>query len=144
MDERRASRRCYAREKGITAMTDWHADELSAIEGAEEVRIAGRRQDGTLRAATTIWVVRDGDAVYVRSVRGASGGWYRGARARHEGHIRAGGIDRDVKFVDVRDPGVNARVDDAYRGKYRRYGPQYVDPMMAPAARAATLRVEPR
>jgi hypothetical protein len=144
MDERRASRRCYAREKGTTAMTDWNADELSAIEGAEEVRIAGRRQDGRLRAPTTIWVVRDGDAVYVRSVRGTSGGWYRGARARHEGHIRSGGIDRDVKFVDVRDPGVNARVDDAYRGKYQRYGPQYVDPMMAPAARAATLRVEPR
>ncbi|MDQ7908826.1 DUF2255 family protein [Phytohabitans sp. ZYX-F-186] len=125
-------------------MNGWNTDELSAIEEADELRVAPRRRDGTLRAPTTIWVVRDGDDLYVRSFRGAGSHWYRGTRARHEGHIQAGGVDRDVTFVDEADPGVNARLDDAYRGKYHRYGPQYVDPMVTPTARGATLRLVPR
>jgi hypothetical protein len=125
-------------------MPSWKTDELSAIERAEELHVAARRRDGKLRAPTTIWVVRDGDDLYVRAVRGTDSHWYRGTRARHEGHIEAGGVDRDVTFVDETDPGVNARIDDAYRGKYHRYGPQYVDPMVAAPARGATLRLEPR
>ncbi|MFD0744098.1 DUF2255 family protein [Phytohabitans flavus] len=125
-------------------MTDWDTDELSAIEEADELHIAPRRKNGTLRAPTTIWVVRDGDDLYVRSMLGAGSHWFNGTRARHEGHIEAGGVDRDVSFVDETDPGVNARIGDAYRGKYHRFGPQYVDPMVAPAARGATIRLEPR
>ncbi|GAA4449489.1 DUF2255 family protein [Phytohabitans houttuyneae] len=125
-------------------MSDWKADELTAIEGADELRIAPLRRNGTLREPTTIWVVRDGDDLYVRSFKGAGSHWYRGTRARHQGHIEAGGVGRDVRFVDETDPGVNARIDDAYRGKYQHYGAQYVDPMLAPPARAATLRLEPR
>jgi hypothetical protein len=30
----------------------------------------------------TIWVVREGDGLYVRSWRGLSGAWYRGAHER--------------------------------------------------------------
>jgi hypothetical protein len=92
----------------------------------------------------TIWVVRDGDDVYVRSYRGRESSWFRGAQARHEGHIRAGGVDRDVTFVAETDPAAGDRIDAAYRAKYRRYSASYVDPMVAPAARAATLKLVPR
>jgi hypothetical protein len=92
----------------------------------------------------TIWVVRSGDDLYVRSYRGRDGSWYRGTHARHRGHIRSGGIEKDVTFVDEADPDTNDRVDAAYRSKYERFDSQYVDPMLAPAARATTLRLVPR
>jgi hypothetical protein len=86
----------------------------------------------------------DGDDLYVRSYKGAEGGWFRGTQVRHEGRIRAGGVDQDVTFADVTDPAVNDQVDAAYRAKYSSYGASYIDPMLAPAARSTTLRLVPR
>jgi len=51
----------------------WTPDELDRIGAAEEVEIAPRRADGTLRSAVPIWVVRVGDELYVRSWRGLGG-----------------------------------------------------------------------
>ena len=42
-------------------MTAWKSDELNRIGGAEEVRIASVRRDGTLRKPVIVWLVRDGD-----------------------------------------------------------------------------------
>jgi hypothetical protein len=44
----------------------------------------------------------------------------------------------------VADPDLNDQIDAAYRTKYRRYSAQYVDPMVAPEARAATIKLAPR
>ena len=125
-------------------MTAWTSDELTTIGAADELELASLRGDGTLRKEVTIWVVRHGDDLYVRSVNGRSAAWFRGAQARHEGHIRAGGVERDVTFVEEADPGINDELDAAYRTKYRRYDTRYVDPMVAPAARAATIKLVPR
>ena len=125
-------------------MTGWTSDELTKIAAADELQIAPLRRDGRPRNPVTIWVVRDGDDVYVRSYRGRESSWFRGAQARHEGHIRAGGVDKDVTFVEAADPAAGDRIDAAYRAKYRSYSASYVDPMVAPAARAATLRLVPR
>ena len=125
-------------------MTAWNSDEIRRLERSDELQIAPRRQDGSLREPVTIWVVRHGDDAYVRSYRGKGSAWYRNAKARREGHIRASGVERDVMFVPVRDPDTNAAVDAAYRGKYRGYGPSYVDPMLAEQARSTTLRLVPR
>src|SRR5512133_3053415 len=54
-------------------MSGWTDTELSRIGPADELEIASYRQDGTLRPYTTIWVVRVGDELYVRSWRGRSG-----------------------------------------------------------------------
>lgn len=124
-------------------MTAWNVDELSKIETADELQIAPRRSDGTLRNPVTIWVVRQGDNLYVRSYRGAGSSWYRGTQLRHEGHIRAGGVDRDVTFAEETDPGTNEQIDTAYLDKYRRYGAPYVDPILAPSARETTIRLIP-
>ena len=85
----------------------------------------------------TIWVVRVGDDLYVRAYKGRSGPWFRGVLTCHAGHIQSGGIDKDVSFVEVSDPAINDQVDAAYRSKYGHYDAQYVDPMLAPDARAA-------
>jgi hypothetical protein len=124
-------------------MNAWTSDELSRIGNAEELRIASLRRDGTLRKPVIIWVVRLGDDLYVRSVNGRTSAWFRGTQVRHEGHIQAGGVDKDVTFVEETDPEINNQLDSAYLSKYRRY-PQYVAPMVVPEARAATIKLMPR
>jgi hypothetical protein len=76
-------------------------------------------------------------------VNGRNSGWFRGTQVRHEGRIRAGGVERDVTFVDA-DPDVGDRIDDAYRTKYRRYAASIVDHTVTPEARSATLKLVPR
>jgi hypothetical protein len=125
-------------------MTAWTSDELGTIGDAAELEIAPLRPDGTLSKPVTIWVVRHGEDLYVRSYRGADGSWFRHALARREGHIRAGGIGKDVTFEDETDPAVNDQIDAAYRDKYRRIGASYVGSMVSPVARATTLRLVPR
>ena len=124
-------------------MSQWTEDELERIGAAEELQLASVQRDGALRQPVTIWVVRVGDALYVRSYRGRDSAWYRGVQVRHEGRIEAGGVEKDVVFVEERDPAINAQVDAAYRAKYRRY-PQYVAPLLTDDARVTTLRLAPR
>lgn len=124
-------------------MTAWTSDELTKIGAAEELQLASRRPDGTLRNPVTMWVVRHGDRLYVRSVNGPTGAWFRGTQARHEGHIRAGGVDRDVTFVDA-DHDVNDQIDAAYRSKYRRYPASIIGAVVSPQARSATIELVPR
>ena len=123
-------------------MTAWTSDELRKIGAAEELRIASVRRDDTLRNPVTIWVVRHGDDLFVRSVNGRSAPWFRGAQVRHEAHIHAGGVDKDVLLVETDD--LNDAIDTAYRMKYRRYAANIVNSDLTPRARAATLKLVPR
>ena len=89
----------------------WTNDELAKIGKAEELDIESRRLDGTLRNPVTIWVVRHGDDLYVRAVKGRTGPWFRGTQERHEGRILAGGVEREVAFVQILDPELNRRIE---------------------------------
>ncbi len=124
-------------------MTAWTSDELTKIGTAEELAIASQRRDGSLRKPVTIWVVRVGDDLYVRAVKGRTGPWFRGTLTRHQGRIWAGGVEQDVAFVEEPDSDRHDQIDAAYWDKYRRY-PQYVPPVVTPEARAATIRLVPR
>jgi hypothetical protein len=124
-------------------MTTWTSDELNRIGTAEELEIASLRRDGTLSGPVTIWVVRQGDDLYVRSVNGRTAAWFRGTQVRHEGHIAAGGVDKDVTFVDA-DPDINDQIDTAYRTKYRRYAASIISQIVSPEARSATIKLVPR
>jgi hypothetical protein len=124
-------------------MTGWTPDELDRIGRAEELELAPRRRDGSLRDPVTIWVVRDGDDLYVRSIHGRSGVWFRRAQVRNQGHISAGGVDKDVAFVVAPDPAINDRIDTDYRDKYRRYGDDTIGGVVNPGSRAVTLRLVP-
>jgi len=123
-------------------MSTWTSDELSKIDAAEELDLASVRRDGTLRNPVTMWVVRHGDDLYGRSVNGRESSWFRGAQTRHEAHIQAGGVDKDVFLVETDD--VNDELDAAYRVKYSRYSGSIVDSIVSPQARAATLKLVPR
>jgi hypothetical protein len=123
-------------------MTPWTNQELEKIGNAEELRIATLRRDSTLRKPVIIWVVRLGDELYVRCVNGRKGAWFRGVLTRHEGRIWAASVEKDVTFVEESDPGINAKIEEAYLTKYQRY-PQWVAPMVTPEVRAATIKLVP-
>jgi len=125
-------------------MATWTNDELHKITAAEELELASLRRDGTLSNAVTIWVVRVGDDLYVRSWKGNDGAWFRATQERHEGHIKAGGVGKDVTFVAQADADINHQIAAAYRTKYRRHGGRYVDPMVASTARVTTIKLVPR
>jgi hypothetical protein len=124
-------------------MTAWTSEELEKIADSDELQLASARDDGTLRKPVTIWVVRLSDDLYVRSVKGRTSHWFRSTEDRHEGHVRAGGVDKDVRFVEVGDE-VSDEIEAAYRTKYEHYGASFVDPLFTPEARAATLELVPR
>src|SRR6266446_3340498 len=124
-------------------MTQWTGDHLDKLGKAEEVQIASMRRDGTLRKPVTVWAVRHGDGLYVRSVKGRSGAWFRGTLERHEGRIRAGGAQQDVTFVDA-DSDIETEVDAAYKTKYRRYAGSILNSVLTPEARSSTLKLVPR
>ncbi len=125
-------------------MTTWTHDELNRIATAEELEIASLRRDGTLRTPRTIWVVRLGDDLYVRSVYGRNSAWFRGTQTRHEGRIWAGGVEKDVTFVEETDPDLNDPIDAAYRTKYRRYAASIISSIVSPEARSATIKLAPK
>lgn len=124
-------------------MSEWTAEQLDKIGAADELEIAALRPDGSLRPYTTIWVVRVGNDLYVRSYRGRGGAWFRSVLRRPEGRIRAAAVERDVTFTEVGEEGREA-IDQVYREKYTsRYASTYVDPMLTADAAAATLRLVP-
>ena len=124
-------------------MTERHHDQSETrdqLAFADEIGIAPIRPDGTLSSFTTIWMVRVGDALYVRSYRGPHGYWYSNAHRTRHGRVRADGIEVDVTFDDATDVSP-AAVDEAYRAKYGNSS--YVDAMLAAGAAATTLKVTP-
>ena len=123
-------------------MSGWAQIELDAIDAAQELALASARGDGTLRRPVTMWVVRIGEDVYVRSVNGRGSAWFRGAQSQHEAQIRAGGIEKDVSLVETDDTG--EQIDAAYQTKYGPRYPTIVPSIVAPDARAATLKLTPR
>jgi hypothetical protein len=124
-------------------MTTWTSDELDKIGGADELEIASLQCDGTLRKPVTIWVVRHGNGLYVRSGYGRDAAWFRGTQVRHEGHITAGGVEKNVVFQDA-DHTLDDEIDAVYRSKYRRYGAQYINLVVSPEARSTTIKLAPR
>jgi hypothetical protein len=124
----------------MSAVATWTPEELDRIGQAEELHLATGRRDGGLSQYVTMWVVRAGDDLYVRSAYGQGNPWYRRATAAGEGRVRAGGVERDVTFAPA-DPAVQADIDAAYHAKYHRYGPQIVGSVTGPQAHTVTIRL---
>src|SRR3989442_11180087 len=101
-------------------MTAWKSDELRKIGAAEELEIALVRRDGALQNPVTIWVIRRGDDLYVRSVNGRTSSWFRTAKDRHEAHIEAGGVDQEDVLVETEED--RDELSAADRRKNHGYG----------------------
>lgn len=123
-------------------MGAWSEAELSGIATAQELDLASVRPDGTLRRPVTMWVVRVGDDVYVRSVNCRGSSWFRGAESRHEAEIRSAGVEKAVSLVETDE--LNDEIDAAYSAKYGDRYPSIIPSIVAADARAATLKLVPR
>ena len=126
-------------------MTDttrpWSAGELELIDRAPELQLASRRPDGSIRPFVTVWMVRVGTDVYVRSGAGYGGvsKWLPRARDAGGGMVRVEDQEWPAIFthVDPTDP-VHLDIDGAY---VHKYGGSFG--MTAPATHQHTLRLTP-
>jgi hypothetical protein len=119
-------------------VSGWTGEELQRFGGATELRLASRRQDGSLRPFTIMWVVLAGNDLFVRSAGGPDRPWYRHALTSGTGRIQAGGAEADVEFASAATD-TNVAIDTAYHAKYDSYGPAIVGHVTGPAAHAVTV-----
>jgi hypothetical protein len=108
---------------------------------AEEITIGFQRPDGST-GSTPVWIVRAGDDVFVRSMYGQRGGWYRRLRANPDGMVTDEAHTHQVRAEPVADEATRQEVTRAYESKYGRS--PYVEPLLSEEAIGATLRLEPR
>jgi hypothetical protein len=123
-------------------MPAWTNDDLDRIGTSEELALASRRADGSLTGFVTMWVVRLGGDLFVRSAGGPHRPWYRSARAAGAGSIRVGGVEREVTFADAAT-GAHDAIDAAYHAKYDRYGQKIVGSVVGTDAHRVTIRLVP-
>jgi hypothetical protein len=116
---------------------------LRLLDESKEVRIETRREQNAPVHRTIIWVVTvDGD-VFVRSVRGEKGRWYREVSANPSAALHAGDNRIPVSAVPVTDDPTIEAVSEAYRSKYGRTSPGSTRAMLQPETLPTTLKLDP-
>jgi hypothetical protein len=113
-----------------------------AIDSAREVEIETRRGEDAPVHRTTIWAVVDGGDVYVRSLRGTKGRWYRELMADPTAVVRVEDDAFPVQAVQAADPESIERTNDALRRKYS--DSRSLDSMLADDILETTVKLEPR
>lgn len=126
-----------------TVPKHFEADTRNRLAQTPEIQIETRRPGADATAhRTTIWVVVEGEDVYIRSWHGTGGRWYQEIKANPVAAIYIDGQRIPVRAVPVTDDATIARVSEAYRQKYCN------DPFMPSMVRdeilPTTLRLEPR
>ncbi len=123
-------------------MVEWNATQLERIASTRDIEVSSLREDGALTKPVTIWCVRVGGELYVRSVHDSAGSWFEAAEQRHEGRIEADDVAVDVAFEDMPNH-LDEEIDEAYKVKYG-YPSDPVDSITAEPAKETTIRVVPR
>jgi hypothetical protein len=126
---------------GYALAMPFRPQDLHDLEVAREVRIETHPDDGRVRS-TVVWIVVDRGEVFVRSVRGARGRWYREALANPYVTIDDQGRRLEARAVPVSDPDSVRRINEALTRKYK--GDGGFDEMFGPEAVEANMRLEPR
>ncbi len=113
---------------------------LDRFEREPEVEIETTGGGGAPHTAV-IWIVVDGEDVFVRSYLGTRGRWYQNVTAREEAFIHAGGRPIAVRALPATDPHSIARCSRGFERKYA--GDPSTPAMLAGAVLGTTLRLEP-
>jgi hypothetical protein len=116
---------------------------LASLAIEQEVRLETTSLSGTQTRLTTIWVATDQDEVFVRSVRGAAGRWFREVRRRPAAILHVEGVRIPVRAELVTDAATVARVSDAISEKYGQRSPGSTRAMLQPDTLPTTLRLDP-
>jgi hypothetical protein len=114
--------------------------DLHDLDVAREIRIETKGDHGHTNA-TVIWVVVDQNEVFVRSVKGEQGRWYREALANSAVTLDDDGRRLEAKAVPVRDADSIRRINAALQRKYEK--DDGYDEMLVPDVLTANFRLEP-
>jgi hypothetical protein len=119
------------------------AETLRLLDETKEVRIETRRDGDSPEHRTIIWVVVVEGEVFVRSVRGPRGRWYREISSNLEGALHLQDDRIAVQAALATDgPTVDA-VSAAFRSKYQRSSPVSTEAMVRPETLPTTLKLSP-
>ena len=113
-----------------------------AIDSAREVEIETLRGEGAPVHPTMIWAVVDDGDVFVRSLRGASGRWYRELMSDPAAVLHAQDEEFPVQAVPAYNPESVERTSEALRRKYS--DSRSLDTMLQDDILDTTVRLEPR
>jgi hypothetical protein len=120
------------------AMAKFDADTLRDLRDLREVAI---RTEKHPEGAVVIWVVVADDEVFVRSVRGSRGRWYRDLAAGGSATLEFAGRRLAVRAIPASDPDPVARASREY---LRKYQPSpYAQSMVRDEVLPTTMRLEP-
>lgn len=126
-------------------MTESRFDQetLDLLDRADEVRIETRRDASSPEHSAVIWAVVVDDGVFVRSVRGEKGRWYREASANPEAALRVEDERVPVRAVHETDAATVGKVSEAYREKYGNAYPGPTAGIVREEVIQTTLRLLP-
>ena len=113
---------------------------IQRMDVAKEVDIETRSEKGTVHRVT-IWIVVVDGEVYVRSVRGKAGRWYRELLARRSAVLHIGTRGVEVRFSPVTTTEAIDAVSAGFWRKYQKNSSLFS--MLRLATLHTTLRLEP-
>jgi hypothetical protein len=117
-------------------------DDLATMDTAKTVRIETSAGPDSPVHRTIVWVVVDGEDVFVRSWRGVTARWYREALANPDIAIHLGKRRLAAAAVPARDPHSVERTSKALKQKYE--GDPSVRSMVRDEILITTLRLDAR
>jgi hypothetical protein len=112
---------------------------VALLDRTDEVDIETRSPKGTTHSVP-IWIVVDGDDVFIRAYRGPTSRWYRELLAR-PGALIVKEQRIPVRAVAAADDDSVRRTSDGFRKKYRKGSS--LDSMLVAEVLPTTLRLEP-
>lgn len=117
-------------------------DDLDALDRAKEVRIETSAGPDQEVHKTIIWIVVDGEDVFVRSWRGVTARWYREALANPEIALHVGNTRLAATAVPAHDDDAVRRTSAALERKYE--GDPATRSMLRDEILITTMRLDPR
>ena len=116
---------------------------LRLLDDTKEVRIETRRDADSPEHRTIIWVVVVEGEVFVRSVRGQRGRWYREISSNPEGALHVEEDRIPVQAAPATDEATVDAVSAAFRSKYQQSSPASTEAMVRPETLPTTLKLAP-
>ncbi len=120
-------------------MAKFDRETLQALRDEREVAM---RTGAHPKSVVTIWVVVAGEQVFVRSVYGACGRWYRDLATGGPATLEFGGRQLAVQAVPESEANALRLASNEYLRKYRPS--PYAEAMVKTEVLPTTLRLKPR
>ncbi|HZC84195.1 MAG TPA: DUF2255 family protein [Rubrobacter sp.] len=119
------------------------AEILRLLDETKEVRIETRLDGDSPEHRTIIWVVVVEGEVFVRSVRGRRGRWYREISSNPEGALHLEDDRIPVRAASATEGATVDAVSAAFRSKYQQSSPASTEAMVRPETLPTTLKLSP-